>query len=97
MPKIKFLPHNKEVTVDDGEILIRAAMEAGVHVNASCGGEGLCGKCRVIIESGSVEGGITERLSSEDQEKDTGWPARAGLLRIWWCAYRSSLKSMPKF
>jgi len=69
MPKIKFLPHNKEVTVDDGEILIRAAMEAGVHVNASCGGEGLCGKCRVIIESGSVEGGITERLSSEDQEK----------------------------
>lgn len=51
------------------ENLIRAAMEAGVHINASCGGEGVCGKCRVIIEDGSVEGGITEKLSKEDIEK----------------------------
>ena len=69
MPKIKFIPHNKEIDVNDGEVLIRAALEAGVHVNASCGGEGLCGKCRVIIENGNVEGGVTERLSSDDQEK----------------------------
>jgi len=40
-----------------------------VHINASCGGEGVCGKCRVIIEHGSVEGGITEKLSKEDIEK----------------------------
>ena len=43
-------------------------MEAGVHINASCGGEGVCGKCRVIIEDGNVEGGITEKLSQEDLE-----------------------------
>jgi len=49
--------------------LIRAAMDAGVHVNASCGGEGVCGKCRVLIESGVVDGGITEKLSREDIEK----------------------------
>ncbi|MGD9245638.1 MAG: ASKHA domain-containing protein [Desulfobacterales bacterium] len=67
--KIKFLPHNKEITVMYGENLIRAAMEAGVHINASCGGEGVCGKCRVIIEDGSVEGGISEKLSKEDIEK----------------------------
>jgi uncharacterized 2Fe-2S/4Fe-4S cluster protein (DUF4445 family) len=67
--KIQFLPHNKEITVMHGENLIRAAMEAGVHINASCGGEGVCGKCRVIIEDGSVEGGITEKLSKEDIEK----------------------------
>ena len=66
---ILFLPHNKKITVPDGETLIRAAMEAGVHVNASCGGEGLCGKCRVIIEEGAVEGGISEKLSNADQEK----------------------------
>ena len=40
MHKIVFLPHNKEITVADGDNLIRAAMDAGVHVNASCGGEG---------------------------------------------------------
>jgi len=67
--KVLFLPHNKEVDVEDGGNLIRAAMEAGVHINASCGGEGVCGKCRVVIERGSVEGGIAEKLSSEDIEK----------------------------
>jgi uncharacterized 2Fe-2S/4Fe-4S cluster protein (DUF4445 family) len=69
MPKIKFLPHNKEINVSDGEILIRAAMEANVHVNASCGGEGICGKCRVLIENGTVEGGISEKLNQEDRDK----------------------------
>ena len=66
---ILFLPHNIEVTVMKGENLIRAAMDAGVHINASCGGEGVCGKCRVIIEDGNVEGGITEKLDKKDIEK----------------------------
>jgi len=67
--KIKFLPHNKEITVPDGETLIRAAMEAGVHVNASCGGEGLCGKCRVIVEIGKIEGGVSELLDQGEMDK----------------------------
>lgn len=69
MHKILFLPHNKEIRVKDGESLIRAAMEAGVHINASCGGEGVCGKCRVIIEEGKVDGGISEKLNEEDISK----------------------------
>ncbi|MFZ5569942.1 MAG: ASKHA domain-containing protein [Thermodesulfobacteriota bacterium] len=70
MHKVTFLPHNRQISVPDGESLIRAAMEAGVHVNASCGGEGVCGKCRVMIESGSVDDGITEKLSKDDLEKN---------------------------
>jgi len=66
---ILFLPHNVKINVEHGENLIRAAMEAGVHINASCGGEGVCGKCRVILEEGNVEGGITEKLSKEDLAK----------------------------
>jgi uncharacterized 2Fe-2S/4Fe-4S cluster protein (DUF4445 family) len=66
---IKFLPHNREIKVNDGESLIRAAMEAGVHINASCGGEGVCGKCRVIVETGAVDGGLSEQLSPADREK----------------------------
>ena len=69
MHTITFLPHNKKITVPEGENLIRAAMAAGVHVNASCGGEGVCGKCRVLIESGEVAGGTTEKLSAQDLEK----------------------------
>jgi len=67
--KIVFLPHETEITVPDGETIIHAAMEAGVHVNASCGGEGVCGKCRVLIEEGTAAGGISEKLSQKDQDQ----------------------------
>ncbi len=66
--KVQFLPYNTEIEIEDGDTIIRAALEAGVHVNASCGGEGVCGKCRVLIEEGNVEGGLSEKLSQEDQE-----------------------------
>lgn len=66
--KIKFLPYETEIEIENGDTLIRAALEAGVHINASCGGEGVCGKCRVLIEDGMVEGGISEKLSAQDQE-----------------------------
>lgn len=66
---VKFLPHNISVTVQEKESLIRAAMEAGVHINASCGGSGVCGKCRILLEQGTLEGGISEHLSPEDREK----------------------------
>jgi len=67
--KVLFLPHGREVDVVAGESLIRAALQAGVHVNASCGGGGVCGKCRVLVEEGSVAGGISERLAPEDLER----------------------------
>lgn len=66
---IKFLPHDRAITVSSGESLIRAALQAGVHINASCGGEGVCGKCRVLVEKGTVTGGISERISKEDIDK----------------------------
>ena len=69
MPRIRFLPHEREIEVEEGTSLIRAALEAGVHINASCGGTGVCGKCRVLVEEGQVEGGINEKLSQADQEK----------------------------
>ncbi|MBW2443694.1 MAG: DUF4445 domain-containing protein [Deltaproteobacteria bacterium] len=66
--RVKFLPYDTDIEIEDGDTVIRAALEAGVHVNASCGGEGVCGKCRVLIEGGTVEGGISEKLSRQDQE-----------------------------
>jgi uncharacterized 2Fe-2S/4Fe-4S cluster protein (DUF4445 family) len=66
---VEFQPHNVKIKVPDDTTLIRAAMEAGVHINASCGGEGACGKCRVIIEQGQVEGGGGKRLSEQDLQE----------------------------
>src|SRR4030042_2863858 len=57
MPKhlITFYPGAKKISVDEEENLLQAAMEAGIHINASCGGSGTCGKCRVKILNGSVD------------------------------------------
>jgi len=77
MPTITFQPHNRPVQVLRGTNLIQAAMEAGVHINASCGGEGVCGKCRVLIESGTVDGGLSEKLDAADIDKGYRLACRA--------------------
>jgi len=61
-----FQPHNRTVEVEAGTNLIRVAMNAGIHINASCGGEGVCGKCRIIQEEGELANGKSDRLSEED-------------------------------
>jgi uncharacterized 2Fe-2S/4Fe-4S cluster protein (DUF4445 family) len=53
--KVTFKPYDITTEVEKGENLLRTALRAGVHINASCGGEGVCGKCRIILEEGKVE------------------------------------------
>ena len=62
---VTFLPSNKTTTVQANETLITAARKAGLHINASCGGAGVCGKCTVIIEQGAVTNGNSEKISEE--------------------------------
>lgn len=64
--KVRFIPDNIEIEVDKGTNVLSAAMAAGVHINASCGGMGVCGTCRVKIESGDVESIRTEKISEEE-------------------------------
>ncbi|MBU1206680.1 MAG: DUF4445 domain-containing protein [Proteobacteria bacterium] len=66
---VRFQPHNREMQVAKGENLLKAAMEAGIYIQASCGGEGVCGKCRVLIEKGEVESPRGPKLSEEDFQK----------------------------
>jgi len=68
MPRVRFEPHQRETEVSEGTLLLRAALDAGVHINASCGGNGVCGKCRVLLEEGEVENGVSEKLSQEDRD-----------------------------
>ncbi|HSR35649.1 MAG TPA: 2Fe-2S iron-sulfur cluster-binding protein, partial [Desulfurivibrionaceae bacterium] len=69
--RVTFLPSGRTVEVKPGETIIKAARQAGIHINASCGGSGVCGKCRVLIEQGEVVGGRSEKLSEE--EFGAGW------------------------
>ncbi len=63
---VNFLPDNVKVEAEDGANLLQVAMSAGVHINAICGGEGVCGKCRVILEEGDLESPRSSLLSEED-------------------------------
>jgi uncharacterized 2Fe-2S/4Fe-4S cluster protein (DUF4445 family) len=67
--RVLFLPDNRYIAVPEGSNLLRAAMDADVHINASCGGSGSCGKCRVVIEEGEVEREPNPKLSEADIAK----------------------------
>jgi len=67
--KITFLPEHKSVSVDRGTDLLTAGLKTGVHIYNSCGGEGVCGRCKVIVKKG---GYITEgsgRISETEREE----------------------------
>ena len=53
--KITFLPDNKTIEVEEGTTLIEAAEKANVFINNLCGGEGLCGECRVQVTKGTAK------------------------------------------
>ena len=64
--KITFLPSDKKIEVEKGISVLEAARQAGLHIQSVCGGDGICGKCRVIIKKGSVESQPTALLTPEE-------------------------------
>lgn len=54
MLKVTFLPDEKEIEVEAGSTLIEAAEKAGVYINSLCGGNGVCGRCRVQVTDGKI-------------------------------------------
>ena len=65
---ITFLPWKKKVSVEPGTDLLSAAVTAGIHIYNSCGGEGVCGRCRVIIRKGEMNTEPSGRLSEEERQ-----------------------------
>lgn len=64
---IRFEPQGVETTVQvDAADLLHSAMNAGVHINASCGGSGTCGKCKVKILKGEYDAQSSSKLSDEE-------------------------------
>jgi len=52
---VNFLPENKEVEVETDTTLLQAAEKAGIVLNTLCGGEGLCGQCRLQVTDGKAQ------------------------------------------
>jgi uncharacterized 2Fe-2S/4Fe-4S cluster protein (DUF4445 family) len=53
--KVYFKPDDVAVDAGDGDNLLELARKAGAAVTASCGGDGVCGTCKVLIEKGEVD------------------------------------------
>ena len=51
---VDFEPLGRRTRVAPGTTLLQAAQQAGVGLNAVCGGGGTCGACRVRVVSGDV-------------------------------------------
>jgi len=66
---VTFLPDGERIKVKPGTTLLEAAKAAGVYVASICGGDGLCGKCRVIIKNGEVDAAPTALLSRDDIQR----------------------------
>jgi uncharacterized 2Fe-2S/4Fe-4S cluster protein (DUF4445 family) len=67
--KIHFSPDNIDVAVAEGSSLLKAALSAGVHINAACGGNGVCGTCKVLIKKGEVDSTRSVKLSSQEYQQ----------------------------
>ncbi|MHB9036903.1 MAG: ASKHA domain-containing protein [Armatimonadota bacterium] len=65
MPKfsVTFLPDKKKVVLEGKKTILEAAELAGVYVNSVCGGDALCGRCKVIVRSGEVSAPPTAYLT----------------------------------
>lgn len=74
---VTFLPSGKTVAVAENATLLQAAAQAGLVLDAPCGGGGVCAKCRVRIRAGhAATGGSSHRLTAA--ELDGGWRLACG-------------------
>jgi len=64
--KVRFVPDEVAVEVPLGTTILAALNAAGIQVNSLCGGDGVCGRCRVIIREGKAAGGSTEFFSRDE-------------------------------
>ena len=67
--RVTFYPDNKTTEVEKGKNILSAAISAGVYINSSCGGDGVCGRCKVILKKGQVLTQPTGRIGVDDRKK----------------------------
>jgi len=52
MPKVLFMPQNIEVEVDEGTVILDAALDNNIQLDHNCGGNCACSTCHVVVEEG---------------------------------------------
>ncbi len=58
-PTVVFGPSGRKTTIERGAFILEAADRVGIRITSDCGGQGQCGKCRVIISGKGALGRLT--------------------------------------
>ena len=64
------LADGRTISSGNGESIYTALKKNGIYLVASCGGKGVCGKCRVRVLEGKSRIDSTGKLRKGDEEKD---------------------------
>ncbi len=64
--RLTILPEGTSIEIPKGSNLFSSLQDAGIQIASSCGGQGTCGKCKVIIKSGDYNRGATPFLSKKE-------------------------------
>ncbi len=62
-------PSGNRIEVEAGVLLSDAIDQAGLELNLPCGGQGRCGRCKVVVEEGQVKRRSVSRLSKTELEQ----------------------------
>ena len=62
-------PSGNRIEVETGALLSDAIDQAGLELNLPCGGQGRCGRCKVVVEEGQVKRRSISRLSQTELEQ----------------------------
>jgi uncharacterized 2Fe-2S/4Fe-4S cluster protein (DUF4445 family) len=73
MVKVTFLPDKKYIEVDEGTKISVALSKARINIDMPCGGEGTCGKCKVLIAKGAPLASSIEKKFLTDKEIAAGY------------------------
>ena len=68
--KVTFYPDNKTIEVAKDATILTAAISAGIYINSACGGDGVCGRCKIILKKGTVLSQSAGRLSQTERKKN---------------------------
>ena len=67
--KIHFLPGDVTVEIEKGKTILDSAYKGDLFINALCGGDGTCGKCKVILSGGKVESLPTTHITEAEARR----------------------------
>ena len=70
--RVIFEPDGMEIYVPSGTLLSKAAAAAGRAVETPCGGMGICGKCKVLVNGAVTQPDSTERERLTEDELSSG-------------------------